>query len=136
MTKPTPQPAALAQMVRSARNEAGISQQELADAAGLSKALIQAIESARSGRRRPPNIRSIARVLGLDEHDVLLLSGNHADKRASETLAGRPNVSERQFAEAVRQLPDHLRNAIVDLTTALASETSDDEGQKNKRAVA
>jgi transcriptional regulator with XRE-family HTH domain len=68
--KPKPEPLPLGARIRAARQAAGLTQQELADQAGLPQSRISAFER---GAREPllPHLQAIAAALKLSSRDLL-----------------------------------------------------------------
>lgn len=119
---PSPQPAELAQLVRSAREAHGLTQEALAPSANVSLATIRNIEAGRRADGKPGRptaavLHAIARVLHLEQERVFALAG-----RPFTPLS--PVESQQQIADSIRQLPPHLRNAVVAVVNALGEDSA------------
>lgn len=140
MKQPTPQPGKLADLVRTSRGDAGLSQRALAEAAGLGKSLIQRIEAGDySSRMRPANIRAIAAALRFtaeQERAALLYSGNDPDRHATAPAIGRPTVSETELAAAVNKLSPAVREVLHAAITTIAAEQPPNSGRPTNGAAA
>jgi transcriptional regulator with XRE-family HTH domain len=107
-------------MVRSAREKRGLTQESLAAAANVSLATIRNIEASRRGDGKPVRptaavLHSLARVLSLEPERMFALAG-----RTFTPLS--PVESQQQIADSIRQLPPHLRNAVVAVVNALGED--------------
>ena len=74
-------------MLRALREAAGLSQEELAERAGLSPHAISALERGTRTRPYPHTLRALAQALDLDEADRARLLG--AVRPATRTPPGR-----------------------------------------------
>jgi len=132
MKQPTPQPAELANLVRTAREALDISQIAVARAARVSRALVQSIEAeTHPGRVRPDNIRAIGAALQFtseQEREALRFAGHDPDQHATAPRVGRPTVSERQLVETVSNLSPRQRQLAHALLNELGGKASAEAG--------
>lgn len=78
-------------LVRAYRNEAGLTQQELAAKAGLSVAALRDIEQSRRRRPRPSSLAALSDALGLDEENAArLVSAGRGLVVSQPLLESRP----------------------------------------------
>lgn len=78
-------------MLRALRERAGLTQEELAERAGLTSHAISALERGVRTRPYPHTIRSLAQALDLDETGRAALIGAVPPRAASRTKPGVPN---------------------------------------------
>ncbi len=85
------QRVSLDELLRGYRRRAGLSQQELADRAGISTAAVRDLEQGRTRQPQPRSVRALAAALGLHEEAVAAL---HA------AAAPRPDLARARLADA------------------------------------
>jgi transcriptional regulator with XRE-family HTH domain len=105
----------LARLVKALRSASGLSQEELAERAGLSVQAISAIERGTRRHPRPITLRAIASALSLSAEDRSQLW--HA-------AAGQPDLSPDLIAQLPRDVAD-LTGRESEVATAIAALTSD-----------
>jgi DNA-binding SARP family transcriptional activator/DNA-binding XRE family transcriptional regulator len=99
-------------VVRERRREAGLTQGELADLAGVSVGMIRDLEQGRIARPRASSAAALARALGLDA------------ERAGELTSAVP-----------RRRPDNLQLSILGPVSAVLNGRVVDLGSQSRRAV-
>lgn len=119
---PSPQLTELATLVRSAREQRGLTQEALAAAATVSTATVRNVEAGKradgkAGRPTAAVLHSIARVLQLPPERMFALAG-----RLYTPLS--PGESQQHIADSIRRLPAHLRGAVVAVVTALGEDSA------------
>ncbi|GGM70815.1 hypothetical protein GCM10012275_46570 [Longimycelium tulufanense] len=140
--KRDPQPHwPLGERLRVAREQAGLSQRQAAEAAGFSVTawgqLETGLRSVGGGQTvpanpRPATIVAAARIVGVEPSEALNLAGY--DPRQHRTLlqrpsaGGRPTVSQRGLAELISQLTERQRQAVLAVVEAMLEPEEADEG--------
>lgn len=103
----------LGRAVMEARKAAGLSQIELADAAGLSRSAVQSIERGRPFGSPQLSHRSVAQVLGWTPDSVaVVLGGGEPVRSAPAAEAFGPTVSVAAGVEPVDELLDDLTERV------------------------
>lgn len=84
---------AFADLIHGARREAGLSQQALADAAGIDRATIIRWESGNASRPEGDVLRSVCQVLHLVYLEALMALGTIVVREVDDYLASRAEVA-------------------------------------------
>jgi transcriptional regulator with XRE-family HTH domain len=72
----TPEPTALGAYIRTVREEAGLSQRQLAGLAGFHHSMLARLESGEVAEQpKPENLQRLADALGIDSGDLLAFLG-------------------------------------------------------------
>jgi transcriptional regulator with XRE-family HTH domain len=97
--------AAFARVIREAREQRGWNQDQLADAAGVSRPTIQRWETAKTGTPDPENARRVFQALGLDPRLIPVVLGYvTADEMGVDPVP--PQVFSRTTEEILAILED------------------------------
>lgn len=96
----------LGDAIRRLRRDRGLTQEDLADRAGISQRTLSDIERGHIGLPRMENLRALAAALGVDTGSLLLVSGYVETRRAAEELTEAIGVSP---VDALTTDPDMAR---------------------------
>ena len=92
----------LADRVKKLRKDKGLSQEELAEAAGVDPRTVQRIEKGKS-KPQPANLRSIADALGVTVHDLQEPPQSRVAPDAPHTAAIVPASGEPGSVQAIQE---------------------------------
>ncbi len=101
--QPNPRGEAFGALVREARREAGMTQEELVDRSGVSRSTILRWESGDASRPDPDQVRALCLALGVDPRRAAVALGYLSPEDLD--LPGGPTLDPK-VAEAVRLLED------------------------------
>lgn len=108
---------ALADLVRRARAQAGLTQEELAEAINRSTGYIGILETGKVDRPKPETLRSLASALGVPLNDLVATTGQ-IDAMQDENLADvlqriTALPSHRERLAAYDSLPETVRQSFL-----------------------
>lgn len=95
-----PQP--FPERIKQLRKEAGLSQKQLADLVGVSKAAVSCWETGARGVPAGDNLVRLAEILGLDPSEVMKMDGRSFNRCEVQLLAAFRVLSKERQLEAVR----------------------------------
>lgn len=100
-------PPTVGEMVRPARTERGLSQDELAELVGKSQRWVSALENNEIKYPRRPVLQRLAFALRLDYFDLLIAAGEARNRAEAKRVAKMPDGNERTVGGRVDRIwPD------------------------------
>lgn len=96
----------LGDVIRRLRRDRGLTQEDLADRAGISQRTLSDIERGNIGLPRVENLRALAAALGVDTGDLLLASNYVQNQQAADAVTERAGGSP---FDAVTSDPEMVR---------------------------
>lgn len=103
-----PKPQPFPERIKQLRKEAGLSQRQLADLVGVSKAAVSCWETGVRGVPAGNNLVRLAEALGLDPAEVMKVGGKSVSRNEAELLAAFRVLPEERQLEAIK-LVEELR---------------------------
>lgn len=100
----TPKPQPFPERIKQLRKDAGLTQRQLADFIGVSKAAVSCWETGVRDTPAGKNLMRLSEVLGLDPAEIMKIDGKNVDRNEVRLLAAFRVLPEERQLEAIKLL--------------------------------